>query len=250
MLTMTDLRSMLTRKREERLAGVLDYARAVAAGRDVDADKLLVVLHRSETSDDEFERLVNLVRSRAELRKVASTLPAIQAEVKSVTGRIEMQTAAIEETLRKHEAALAPLRAAHRDATDRLTAAQIADNALSADSNLPKPLLDCREAARRDYHAAEGEASKLEAEIARQRRRAEDAATALEFYGGAEKCLRDYADDDRRNRMPIEAQTHVEDVKGGRHRVAEATKRLPAVTAARDAARDAFDAAVDACRDF
>jgi hypothetical protein len=241
---------MLTRRREERLTGILDYAKAVAAGKEVDPDTLLAVLHRANTSDDDFTALVDLIRRRAELRKTAAGVDAATAESDSIERKIEAQQAAIEETLRKLEAALTPLRIAYRAAQDKLVTCRSAAESLVSIPMLPKSLADRREAARRDHITADSECRVHEESLARGERELADATVRLGGAGRLDAAVQSYRDDAARSGLDAQTFRVVESVISARRRIADANRVLPPLIEARDAARAEYEAAVQACRDF
>ena len=250
MPSLLDVRSLLRSRREKKAGDVFDLAKRIANDESIDADEILAAVTAAGVGDDELVELVDLVRRRAEYRSRAASAPAAEKELAQVKEAISRQREALEEAERRYRRAVEPLIEQESRAEAKVREANAAASALMAHGNLPRVMVERIEQARDQLHDANRAVQEIEATIERQTQRAETAAEKLEAEGGFNKRNAQYDDPDLRQMLTFDIVRLVEDVRGGRHQVAEAQKRLAEVKTVRDGALAAFQEAERNARDF
>jgi hypothetical protein len=250
MPALLDIRSLLKSRREERAGDVFDMARRLVRNESVDPDELFAAMTAAGMDDDGLTALVDMIARRSDYRAVAKKLPDAEKELASVRDGIRRQREALEEAERRYRKAVEPMLAQEQAAEARVADATRAASALLSPTNLPASIVSRIEEAREGLHEADAKVREVQSEIDRQERRAEAGLEVLDGDGGFDKWHSQYNDPQRRPYMNEKILAAVENVRGGRHRVAEAAKRLEEVVAARDAAKAAYVAAENAAREF
>jgi|GEM_PF-5306624 len=250
MPALLDIRSLLKSRREERAGDVFDMARRLVRNESVDPDELLAALTAAGMDEAALADLVDILARRADYRVKASTLASAEKELANVRSAISRQREALDEAEKRYRIAVEPLLAQEESAESRVSVATSATSALMAPANLPAEINARVESARESLHDAGAAVREIENEIDRQERRVEDGLAVVEREGGLTKCVAQYDQPDQRHNMRLAVQEAVENVRGGRHRISDATNRLTDAVAARDVAKAAYDAAEKAARDF
>lgn len=250
MLAMLDVRSILKTRREQKTRDVFSLARQVAANQSVDADVLLASVTSAGMTDDDFLELVDMVRTRDELRRVAATQTAADQEARTLEDAIAKHREALDEAQAKYRKAVEPLELQLSEAKTRSNLAASARGGLVDPRNLPKTMVVELKAARENHIAAAAALEKTQRHIQRQTERVQAALDALEADEGFDKLSRRYDDEYRRQTMPFNQKKMIEDVRGGRYQVREAAEELARNKAAEEAARQALAAVEKSCLDF
>jgi DNA repair exonuclease SbcCD ATPase subunit len=250
MPTLLDVRNLLRSRRQTKTSDVLELARRLARNETIDPDDVLASTAAAGVDDDAFADLVDMIRRRDELRRLAAQRPALERDLEAAREAIRRQRAALDEAEARYRRAVEPLIAAEAAAEERARQAGVAANELLARANLPTALVERLEDARETLHAADANFREAKASHDRQQRRAVEARAALDDEGGFEKAAKRYDSPDDRGLLSARAAKLVEDVRHGSHRAAELAEQLAALTVERNAAQAAFDAAETACREF
>jgi len=250
MPALLDIRSLLKSRREERAGDVFDMARRLVRNESVDPDELFSAMTAAGMDDDGLTALVDMIARRADYRAKAQTLPGAEKELASVRDAIKRQREALDEAEKRYRTAVEPLIRQEDAAQARVSEATSAAAALSNPRNLPAVFVARIEETRDALHKAQDEVRKVQEHLGRQSRRVEDALEALDREGGFDRNNSQYENVERRPFMNASTLAAIENVRGGRHQIAEANKQLAEVATARDTAQLAYEAAEKAARDF
>lgn len=245
-----DVLGFLKSRREKRSGDVFDFARRLARGESIDPDALLTAANAAGLTDEDFAEAVDMIRRRNEARRTAATAEAAEAAIATLQAEIDRHEVVLKAARKRFEEAVEPLQEQKLQAEARLAAASAAKESLRSPHNLPRFLVERREAARKKLHAVSGEERRVEAIVERTRKRAEDAFAILEKDGGFERAERQYLDPVRRKILDGSTIKLVEDVLHGRHRAKEGAEELAKLTRAREEAQADFDAAERGCLEF
>lgn len=246
-----DLRSILASRRQQRTADLLTLVRSIARDESVDPDELLRATEISGLTDEEVYDLVDLCRRRIELRSLAATKPAADEELTAITSAIAAADAVLDQAREKHARVVEPLALRRAEAAAKSTSAQSAAEALLHPRNLPAPIVERLEAARRTVHQTSEGVSALEREIREQSKRSEDAAEILKQSGhDPAEIERLWRDESQRGRLSGDLETLIVNVVRGRIRSTEAREKLGDARAALNGAKSGLAAAEKEARDF
>jgi chromosome segregation ATPase len=251
MPSVLDVRSLLRQHRQSKAADIHDLARRLAAGETVAPEDILDSLGVSGTQEDEFLDLVDLCRRRAELRKTAAGIDALNQELVGIRAVMKKHRATLDEAESKYRAAIDPLARQEEETQSRLNLAQGARSSLSSSANTPKFLRDAVETARATLLKASAEVADKTNTIEKEQQRSDEAREELDRnWRGADRALAAFARPDAGRDHPAEWSTLCEHAKYGAHRAAVAREQLVALVSARDAAQAVFDDAEKAAFEF
>lgn len=251
MPALLDFRSMLRRHREERSGDVHGLARRLGSGETVDPEAVIRATTAAGMSDDDFLELVDLVRNRHELKRLAATAPAVEAELATIRQALAKHRSAFDEMQRKYREATAPLFLQERDAETRLAEATHARGALTDARNLPSGLVEAIDSARSAVLKAGAAVNAKRDELQKQTTRSQSAREKLDkHYNGADKALAEFDGGASPRDHNSEWMKLVEDAKYGAHRAATAREELEQLVAIHAGAEKALRHAEQAAREF
>ena len=251
MPSVLDVRSLLRQHRQSKAADIHDLARRLAADQIVAPEDILETLIGTGTQEDEFLDLVDLCRRRAELRKTAAGLDALNQELVGIRAVMKKHRATLDEAEVKYRAAIDPLARQEEDTQSRFNLAQAARSSLSSASNTPKFLRDAVESARSTLLKALTAVAEKTRTIESEQKRSDEAREELDqHWRGADKALDAFSHPNAGRDHPAEWSALCQHAKYGAHRAAVAREELVPLVAARDAAQTAFDSAEKAAFDF
>jgi chromosome segregation ATPase len=251
MPALLDFRSLLRRHREERSGDVHDLARRLGSGEDVDPEAVIRATTAAGMSDDDFLELVDLVRTRHELKRLAATAPAIDAELAAIRQAIAKHRATLDDAERKYREAVTPLAYQERDAETRAAEANNARGQLTDARNLPRGLVDAIDAARAAVHKAGAAVNAKREELDKQTARSKSAREELDrHYGGADKAIAELDGGAGPRDHNSEWMKLVENAKYGAVRAGTAREELDQLVAIHAGAEKALRHAEQAAREF
>ena len=190
MPSVLDVRSLLRQHRQSKAADIHDLARRLAADQIVAPEDILETLIGTGTQEDEFLDLVDLCRRRAELRKTAAGLDALNQELVGIRAVMKKHRATLDEAEVKYRAAIDPLARQEEDTQSRFNLAQAARSSLSSASNTPKFLRDAVESARSTLLKALTAVAEKTRTIESEQKRSDEAREELDqHWRGADKAL-------------------------------------------------------------
>lgn len=249
--TLFDVKTALQSRRQQRTADLLTLVRSIARDESVDTDELLRATEISGLTDEEVFSLVDLCRRRIELRSIAATKPAADQELAAIDSAIAAADAVLDQARDKHARVVEPLALRRSDAATKSTSAQSAAEALLHPRNLPAPIAERLEAARRTVHEASAAVSALEREDREQSKRSEDAVEILKQSGhDPAEVERLWRDESERGRLSGDLETLVVNMVRGERRAKEAREKLRDASAALNGAKAALVVAEKEARDF
>jgi hypothetical protein len=251
MFASLDVRRLIQTHRAKTTATVFDLAKKIAREEDVDPDLVIRTTELSGMSDEDFFDLVDMVRTRDELRRVAATANAHRQELATIQAAIRGHKEKLDAAEKAYRQAVSPLAAQEEGATSRLGEAERAAGSLLDPRNLPRQLVDELEAAKNAAYKSSNVAREKELEADREAARAAAAAEKLDRqYGGADKAVRRLESGELTFANGSEQHTLATAVRGGRYREKTAREELTGLLAARDAAVAEHARAQKAAADF
>ena len=251
MFAALDVRRLIQSHRAKTTATVFDLAKKIARDEDVDPDLVIRTTESSGMSDEEFFDLVDMVRNRDELRRLAATAEANRQELVTIQAAIRGHREKLDAAEKVYRQAVEPLARQEESARARLTDAERAAGSLLDPRNLPRQLVDELEAAKAAAYKTAGAAREKELEADKEAARAAEAAEQLDLhYGGAARAVARLESGELTFGNGGKAHTLATAVRGGRYREKVAREELSQLLAVRDAAAADYARAEKAAADF
>jgi len=189
-----------------------------------------------------MDAMKDRMRERDRLRHAALDAAASASEMAKLAEAITKHENALAEAQRRYEIAVAPLNDQLVVARSRHTEAVQAEASLLSPHNMEPHIRKRLEAARAEYHQASVALNAIQTERHEQSKRAEDAAKEMAARNvNRSEVEKLWRDESTRHRVSEADERVFLDWLRGTRRANEAAEKLPAATAAMEAAKDAVE---------
>jgi hypothetical protein len=243
MPTLASFRELFASHRAVATQGIAELVRRVVDGEQIPAAVLFEAAQNAGMNDDDVDAMAERMRTRDALRARASLREAAEAEAARLDAAISKHVEQLQESQRRFESAVVPLREQLQAAQYRVQDAAAAAADLFNPRHMEPRLAKRLQAAKDATHTTASAVSTLEREIHEQLKRAEEGERQLAAEGTTPARVEPiWRDDATRHTVGARVEKPFLNWLRGGIRAKEAKEKLPAARLAAKAAAEQLDA--------